>query len=98
MFAPKKPEKMSRSERIHDILSKSFQPTELDVKDESHLHAGHAGARPEGETHFRVHIVSDAFAELSRVQRHRVIMMALQSEFDTGLHALAVSANSPSAA
>ena len=95
MFAPKKPVKMSRSERIRDILSKSFQPTELDVKDESHLHAGHAGAQPEGETHYRVTIKSTAFSSMSRVQRHRAVMHALQPEFESGLHALAVTAEIP---
>jgi len=95
VFGQIKPEAMSRSQRIREILSQSFQPSDLEVIDESHLHAGHAGARPEGETHFRLKIVSSAFSDLSRVQRHRAVMQALQTEFDSGLHALAISAEIP---
>ncbi|MEL6828575.1 MAG: BolA family protein [Pseudomonadota bacterium] len=89
---------MSRSQRIREILSQAFDPIELDVIDESHLHAGHAGARPEGETHFRLHIVASTFETMTRVQRHRAVMRALQTEFDAGLHALAIAAEIPSPA
>ena len=88
---------MLRSQRIHDSLTQSFAPLELDVVDNSHLHAGHAGASPEGETHYTVTIVSDAFAGMNRVAMRRAVMDALKSEFDTGLHALSIKASAPKA-
>ncbi len=85
---------MIRSERIHHSLTDAFQPTALEVIDESHKHAGHAGARPEGETHYSVIISSPAFAGLTRVAIQRAVMAALQAEFDSGLHALSIKASS----
>lgn len=84
---------MIRSERIHHTLSKSFSPSALEVIDDSHKHAGHAGAQPEGETHYTVRIVSSAFQGLSRVAMQRAIMDALKDEFDSGLHALSIKAS-----
>jgi len=80
----------TRADRIRSALITSFSPSELDVVDESHLHAGHAGARPEGETHFSVRIRAAALDPLSRVERHRAVNSVLQPEFDAGLHALAL--------
>lgn len=85
---------MTRSDRIHDSLTKAFAPEALEVVDDSHKHAGHAGARPEGETHYTVIISSPAFKGLSRVAVQRAIMAELQSEFETGLHALSIKAHS----
>jgi BolA protein len=85
----------SRAERIRASLTARFSPSELDVIDESGKHAGHAGARPEGETHFRVRIVSAAFAGMSRIQRHRGVTDALAAEFAGGLHALSIEAQTP---
>ena len=85
---------MIRSERIHHSLSAAFQPTALEVIDDSHKHAGHAGASPEGETHYTVVISSPAFAGLSRVAMQRAVMDALKAEFDSGLHALSIKASS----
>jgi len=68
---------------------------ELEITDDSAKHAGHAGAAPGGETHYSVRITSAAFEGLSRVQVQRTVMMVLQSEFDTGLHALSLKANAP---
>ena len=68
---------------------------ELEITDDSAKHAGHAGATPGGETHYSVRITSAAFEGLSRVQVQRTVMMVLQSEFDTGLHALSLKANAP---
>ena len=85
---------MIRSERIHRSLSAAFQPTALEVIDDSHKHAGHAGASPEGETHYTVVISSPAFAGLSRVAMQRAVMDALKAEFDSGLHALSIKASS----
>jgi BolA protein len=81
---------MTAQERITRALQEAFQPARLNVVDESHLHKGHAGHRPEGETHFRVRIASDAFAGRSRVDAHRMVNAALADEFARGLHALAI--------
>ena len=86
---------MTRAERIESKLKREFSPSELSVTDESGRHAGHAGARPEGETHFHVRIVAAAFTGLSRVERQRCINAALAGEFDAGLHALSLKALSP---
>ncbi len=85
---------MNRSERIHQILSDAFQPTGLEVVDDSHKHAGHSGARPEGETHYTVIISAAAFDGLTRVARQRAVMEVLKPEFETGLHALSIKASS----
>ncbi len=84
-----------RKERIRASLTSSFAPIALEVIDESDRHAGHAGAAPEGETHFNVKIVSAAFAGQSRVARHRAITAALADEFASGLHALSIDAQAP---
>ncbi len=65
----------------------------LEIDDESHLHAGHAGAAPGGETHYAIRIRAPALAALSRVERHRAINAALADEFATGLHALSIKAD-----
>jgi len=84
---------------IHDILTRkltaAFAPASLTIVDESHLHAGHAGHRPGGESHFRVTIVSDAFGGRSRVERHRMVNAALAEELAGGIHALAIQARTP---
>ena len=83
---------------ISDTLTERLAPSALDVTDESHLHAGHAGARPEGETHFRIDVVSAAFEGRTRVERHRIVNEALGEAFRRGLHALALRARAPSEA
>lgn len=80
--------KLSRAERMEELLKKQLTPSHFALEDESSRHAGHAGARPGGETHYRARIVSDAFQGLSRVERQRLVYGALREEFDTGLHAL----------
>jgi len=89
------PQPNDRQMRIKDILTAAFEPASLIVTDDSHKHEGHAGAAPGGETHYSVEIVAEAFAGLSRVQVQRAVMMVLQKEFDTGLHALALKARAP---
>lgn len=81
--------------QIAEKLSAVFAPQSLDVEDESHQHAGHAGHRPGGETHFRVHIVSEAFRGKSRIERHRMINQTLSGELAGGVHALAIHASAP---
>jgi len=80
---------------IRDRLKRAFQPQMLDVIDESHLHAGHAGSHPNGESHFRVKIVSDAFIGKSRVDTHRLVNDALKEELQSRVHALAIQASAP---
>jgi BolA protein len=86
---------MSRQNVITEKLRKAFAPESLRVEDESHLHEGHAGHRPGGQTHYRVYIVSDAFRGKSRVERHRMINAALAAELAGGVHALAIHAAAP---
>jgi BolA protein len=80
---------------IRDKLKRAFQPQMLDVIDESHLHAGHAGSHPNGESHFRVKIVSAAFAGKSRVDCHRMVNDVLAQELKSRVHALAIQAAPP---
>ena len=82
-------------DHITKKLTEAFAPQSLDVADESHLHEGHGGHRPDGETHYRVYIVSQAFAGKSRVERHRMINAALAAELAGSIHALAISAAAP---
>lgn len=89
------PQPTDRLSRIRDLLTEAFEPVELEISDDSAKHAGHAGAAPGGETHYTVKITSESFDGLSRVQIQRTVMMALQQEFDTGLHALALKAKAP---
>jgi BolA protein len=84
-----------RAERIHRALLAAFPDAAVEVVDDSHRHAGHAGARPEGETHYSVRVVSPAFAGLDRVSRSRAAHAALQAEFGTGLHALSLRLLAP---
>jgi BolA protein len=71
-------------------LSAKFAPSHLEVIDESSRHQGHAGSRPEGETHFRVRIASANLDGLSRVAQHRALNAALAEELASGVHALAI--------
>ena len=86
---------MSTKDAIINKLREAFLPESLDVTDESHLHEGHAGHRPGGETHFRVYIVSPAFEGKSRVERHRMVNTTLEAELKGSVHALAIKAQAP---
>ena len=86
---------MRVTDRIRQKLDEALAPLELDVIDESALHAGHAGARPEGETHFRVRIISPAFEGLSRLARQRRVHEILADELRTRVHALSIDARTP---
>jgi BolA protein len=85
----------SRAERIRATLATALAPAEVSVQDDSAKHAGHAGARPEGETHYSVTVVAAAFAGLSRVDRSRRVHGLLAPEFAAGLHALALRLLTP---
>ena len=86
---------MTVGETIKKKLTEAFAPTRLGIVDESHMHAGHVGARPEGETHFRVEIVSETFRGRSRVDRQRMVYDVLGEELAGPVHALSVSALPP---
>jgi len=86
---------MSVADSVHAKLTDAFEPVRLDVVDESHLHAGHAGARPEGETHFRVDIVAAAFDGVSRIERQRMVHRVLEDELGDRVHALALRTRAP---
>lgn len=78
---------------IKGKLERAFAPQTLEVIDESHLHAGHAGSHPNGESHFRVKIVSAAFIGKSRLDTHRMVNDALKEELRSRVHALAIQAS-----
>lgn len=80
---------------LRERLTAAFEPSSLEITDDSAKHAGHAGARPQGETHFTVEIESAAFAGLSRVDRQRLVNRALEESFAAGLHALSIRARAP---
>jgi BolA family transcriptional regulator, general stress-responsive regulator len=84
----------ARVATIRAVLEKAFAPTHLRVDDDSHLHAGHAGAAT-GRGHFRVDIVSPAFAGMTPVARHRRIYDALGGLMQTDIHALSLRARAP---
>ena len=86
---------VSRAERIEQALREALNPTRLMVADDSHKHAGHAGARPEGETHYRIEVVSAAFEGENRVARQRLVNELLAPEFESGLHALQMKTLTP---
>ena len=83
-----------RVERIRRLLTQALAPVSLEVHDDSHRHAGHAGARG-GQGHFRVDIVSAAFAGKLPLARHRLVYAALGDMMQTDIHALAIRAKAP---
>lgn len=87
----------ARPARIREMLRDSFGTDQVEVVDDSHLHAGHAGAR-EGKGHFRVRIVADAFAGLRPLQRHQLVYRALGDLMQTDIHALSIAALTPAEA
>lgn len=87
---------MSIQKQIERKLGEAFAPERLDVINESHLHAGHQpNFDGSGETHFRVRIVSGAFAGMSRVERHRAVNALLGAELADSVHALAIEPAAP---
>ena len=85
--------------RVAEIMTRklqsAFTPERLEVVDQSARHAGHAGARPGGESHFDVVVVSQSFAGLGRVARQRLVYKVLAEELAAGLHALALTTLTP---
>jgi len=85
---------VERIDRIRELLEQRFEPTELQLEDQSHLHAGHAGAR-EGKGHYKVVIAAEAFRGKPVLQQHRLIYAALGDMMDTDIHALIIEASTP---
>jgi BolA protein len=83
------------AESMRRKLTEALAPTRLAIVDESQRHAGHAGARPEGETHFRIEIVSASFAGLSRIERQRLVHRVLATELAAPVHALSLATSTP---
>lgn len=86
---------MTVADTIKAKLTDKLAPVELEVIDESHKHAGHVGARPEGETHFQVNITSALFNGKSRVERQRLVYEVLAEELRGPVHALGLSTQTP---
>ena len=88
-------ETQTRAARLEAMLIAAFSPTLLRVEDDSARHAGHAGAREGGQTHFNVVVVSEAFRGMNRVARSRAVHAALSAEFAGGMHALSLTLRTP---
>lgn len=86
---------MRVEEEIERRLIAGLQPSELEIVDESARHAGHAGARPGGQSHFRLRIVSAAFAGMTRVERQRRVYAVLGDLMTSDIHAMAMTALTP---
>ncbi len=87
----------ARVERIREALAAAFAPQRLEVRDDSHHHIGHEGAK-DGRGHFHVEIVSDAFAGLAPLARHRAVYAAVGGMMQTDIHALSIVARTPAEA
>lgn len=85
---------MNRVERIREALQQALDPELLEVRDDSHRHAGHEGAR-DGRGHFKVHVVSAAFEGKLPLARHRAVYAALGTMMETDIHALSIRAETP---
>lgn len=84
-----------RAARIEALLHRHFAPALVRVVDDSQSHAGHAGARPQGETHYSVLVVAATFAGQTRIARSRAVHAVLDAEFQGGLHALVLTLRTP---
>ena len=83
---------------IRARLTEALAPERLEIEDESARHAGHAGARPEGESHFRLLVVAAAFEGKGRIERQRLVFSALDDLMRTDIHALSIRALTPAEA
>jgi BolA protein len=86
---------MNMETRIKAKLTAGLDPIALTIEDESHRHAGHAGARAGGETHYRIKVASARFSGKGRVERHRMVYALLADEIAAGVHALALQTSAP---
>lgn len=85
----------ARADRMREALERALAPMRLEIVDDSARHAGHSGAAAGGETHYNVVVVSERFAGLGRVARHRLVNAPLAEEFAGGLHALSLVLRTP---
>lgn len=83
---------LSYAQRITDKIESAFAPCNIILTDDSHKHAGHAGADPAGETHFTLQIISDKFHGMGRIQRHQAVYEILEEEIKERVHALRIEA------
>jgi BolA protein len=86
---------MNIKDRMMAKLEAGLAPTRIEIEDESHLHAGHAGAREGGETHYRIKVASPRFSGKGRIERHRMVYALLAEEIALGVHALALQTKTP---
>jgi BolA protein len=86
---------MNIADRIEEKLQAALQPTVLEVEDQSHLHAGHSGAREGGQTHYHIKVASARFSGKGRLERHRMVYALLADEIAGGVHALALKTLAP---
>lgn len=86
---------MNIKDRMIAKLEAGLAPTSLEIEDESHRHAGHAGAREGGETHYRIKVASARFSGKGRIERHRMVYALLADEIAQGVHALALQTQAP---
>ena len=86
---------MNRKDIMKTRLEEAFAPQKLEIRDDSSKHAGHAGATPGGESHFRIEIISAHFKGRSRIECHRLVNSALGDLFNNGLHAAEIHARAP---
>ncbi|MDQ1080181.1 BolA family transcriptional regulator [Pseudoroseomonas cervicalis] len=86
---------LTRAERMREVLLEAFAAAEIRIEDDSHRHAGHAGARPGGETHYNLVVIAPDFRGMNRVARSRAVHAALAAEFGSGLHALSLRLLTP---
>lgn len=96
--APKMAAMSNRKDRIETALNQAFPGAAVHVEDDSAKHAGHAGARPGGQTHYTVTLIAEAFAGQGRLARSRAVHALLAAEFEAGLHALALTLRTPAEA
>jgi BolA protein len=89
---------MRVAKSIEQKLNAGLSPEELTIEDQSSLHQGHAGARPEGESHFKVTVVSKKFDGLSRLERQRMVYRLLADDLKSDIHALALTTQTPAEA
>lgn len=82
-------------EIYENLLIDAFHPSHIEIIDDSHQHAGHAGHSHEGASHLTLHMVSEKFTGLNRVARHRLVYDVLKSWMQTHIHALVINAKSP---
>ncbi len=86
---------MRVAKAIEAKITAELNPTRLEIEDESARHHGHAGARPEGESHFRVTVVSAKFEGMNRLERQRLVYRLLSEEMQSDIHALAMTCKTP---